>query len=115
MHVGSKLSAIILSCALICLLGVSAPAVSFAGAPEIERGAWASSSAFGQSGLPRIRTASERASSRLRPGGLMDNLGLVRTLKELPFEPVSIGFRPRLPRDSDRAMGLVFVYRFHLL
>ena len=84
-----------------------------AGAEEpltpLEEGA--PSAAYERAALPRVFSISGPHSTR-EPGAALRELSLVRFLKELPFTPVAIGPRPRLPYEGDPAMGLAFVYYF---
>ena len=88
MHIESKPSAIALCLGLIALmssLSALAPATSSA---EGVRYSWESSAAFERAGLSRLLLPGEK-----RPGGfssLLENSSVVRFLKALPLEPVSI-------------------------
>ena len=89
---------------LVALAAVGGLAIASAEEPaaRLEAGAPSASRVFSISGPHSTR----------EPGAALRELSLVRFLKELPFTPVAIGPRPRLPYEGDPAMGLAFVYYF---
>ena len=113
MNIGSRASTIAVCLGLIGSLAFIAPSISWAeGGAEDTRYSWHSSATMERAGLPRVFSLSPET-SRTR-GGLLRETRLVRFLDGLPVAPVSIGTRPRLPYDSDPALGLVLVYHFNL-
>ena len=58
------------------------------------------------------RHAPRDAYPAARPGASLLDTALFRFIEALPVEPVAIGPAPKLPRDPEPTLGLVFVIAF---
>ena len=58
------------------------------------------------------RLAPRHTYAAARPGASLQGSALFRFIAALPVEPVAIGPAPKLPRDPELAIGLVFVIAF---